>query len=247
MNSGSHCPICGFEIGNGGWLRCEFPVGSRYFGWIYRCPACNTGDNLSRKLQKMSQLTGWLEDATFAHYEIVDGNREAAHACMQIASAGKKGWLVIYGSYGCGKTHLLASTVRACIERKIPAVYFTSANLLDRLRAGYNDDSHDELMDRLEAIDLLAIDEFDIDKIHTTPWALSKLYQLLDARYRHVLTKTTLFSMQYEPKLYDPGDSAAVFNYVHDRMIDGRSQVIKITSGDYRPVMREMAMDYADS
>lgn len=190
----------------------------------------------------MSQLTGWLVNASFDGLTIFPGNKDAAGACKDVAYRGKKGWLVIHGVYGCGKTHLLAATVNACIERKMPAVYFSLAGLLDRLRSSYNDENYDEVMDRLETVDVLAIDEFDIDKISAKPWVKEKVYQLFDARYNEMFKRATLFAMQDEPKKYADNDPAAIFNYIYSRMTDSYNQVIKITSGDYRPVARETLM-----
>jgi DNA replication protein DnaC len=230
----AHCPTCGFV--NNGFLRADFPRTHRLFGYLVRCPDCQNVDALVEKLARKSQLTGWLVNAKFDTFRRAASNGNALDACKALATGDRVGWLVVHGSYGCGKTHLLAATVNDALRRHLPAVYFTLADLVHQLRRATLAEGNelDELLRQLSQVQLLAIDEFDASKVKLTDFVLEKLYVVCDDRYRQVGARSTLFACQDKPDIYPASDPASLLNYVHSRMADGRNQVIAITSGDYR-------------
>ncbi len=174
-------------------------------------------------------MKGWLTDAGFDDYKRHKNNRAAWDAARSIA-ANPKGWLTLWGTYGPGKTHLLAATVNACTKHRIAAIYYTLPDLLDKLRGSYGVDGFSGLFDRLVAVRVLALDE--VDKVRLTDWAIEKVYQLIDARYRELDRLATLFAMNIEP---DPSED--VMGYLFSRMHDYRNQVIEVGGGDARPMM----------
>ena len=99
-----------------------------------------------------------------------------------------EGWLVLSGVPGCGKTHLAAAIVNRAIERGSPALFFSVADLLDRLRASYDDDaeeSYDRLSDQVRQAPLVVLD--DLDGYSETPWAREKFVQLVSHRFHAAL------------------------------------------------------------
>lgn len=221
------CPTCFFPDGQPGYLRSDFPPGHPKFGQLIPCPDCRDG-TLSLRLQEASQLTGWLKDAGFGNYQRHNGNRAAWEAARSVAG-NPRGWLTLWGSYGPGKTHLLAATVNACTQHRIAAIYYTLPDLLDKLRGSYGVDGFSGLFDKLVAVRVLALDE--VDKVRLTDWAIEKVYQLIDARYRELDRLATLFAMNIEP---DPSED--VMGYLFSRMHDHRNQVVEVGGGDARPV-----------
>jgi DNA replication protein DnaC len=113
-----------------------------------------------------------------------------AHA-YQVArafAAEPKGWLVLSGSSGSGKTHLAAAIVNECIRQDQPAFYITAPDLLDHLRASFNPDSempYDEFFDQVRNAPLLVLDDLGVQS--GTSWAKEKLDQLLTARFNSEL------------------------------------------------------------
>ena len=221
------CPTCGFPPGSPGFLRSEFPVGHPRFGALIPCPDCHDG-NLAVRLTGASQLKGWLRDATLNTYRTNRHNRAAFDATKAFVER-RAGWLTLWGGYGTGKTHLLAAAVNLSTNNRVAAVYYTLPDLLDAMRAAYQDDSFDNLFSRLVRLPILALDE--LDKVRLTDWAREKLYQLFDARYRDLERLGTICATNTKP---DPADTD--MGYLYSRMTDRRSTIVEIGGGDVRPV-----------
>lgn len=221
------CPTCGFPPDEEGYLKSDFPPGHPKFGALVSCPDCHEA-TLSERLAASSQLTGWLKGVTLDSYRANNGNTDALRASVSFA---KKpiGWLTLWGSYGPGKTHLMAAIVNHCTRNRLAGVYYTLPDLLDKLRDSYGADGFSALFDRLVKVPLLALDE--VDKARLTDWAQEKIYQLIDARYRDLDTRGTLFALNVQP---EPTDEA--IGYLFSRMHDRRNQVIEVAGGDVRPV-----------
>jgi len=166
--------------------------------------------------------------ARFGTYKRSAHNAAALDACQEVARH-PEGWVVLWGHYGTGKTHLLAATVNEAVKSNIAAVYYTLPDLLDRLRGSYDRNEYDPFLARLCSVPILAIDE--IDKARATAWANEKIYQMIDARYRAISSQATMFAMNSSPQ--KTGDD---MDYIYSRMNDWRSRVIEITGGDVRPI-----------
>lgn len=110
-----------------------------------------------------------------------------------------KGWLVLTGSSGTGKTHLAAAIAHAAIERGQLAFFVTVADLLDRLRSSFSPNSdlpYDDLSERIRNTPLLILD--DMGAHGATPWAQEKLLQLINHRYNLLLPTVITVSTPLE-------------------------------------------------
>jgi DNA replication protein DnaC len=108
---------------------------------------------------------------------------QAFEAAKSFAAA-PEGWFVFSGHSGSGKTHLAAAIVNERIEKGHPALYITTPDLLDRLRASFSADSetpYDEFFEQVKNAPLLALDDLGVQS--GTPWAKEKLDQLLNSRF----------------------------------------------------------------
>jgi DNA replication protein DnaC len=148
------------------------------------------GERLSR-LKKYSNL-GSLNRFTFDNL-LPEGRSSSpqtqarfsqAYEAARAFAANPEGWLVFSGPSGSGKTHLAAAIVNERIEKGQPALYITTPDLLDRLRASINPDSetpYDEFFEQVKSAPLLALDDLGVQS--GTPWAKEKLDQLLTSRF----------------------------------------------------------------
>jgi DNA replication protein DnaC len=109
--------------------------------------------------------------------------REAFDKAKRFAQA-PEGWLLITGTYGCGKTHLAAAIANARIALGHPALFVVVPDLLDYLRDTFKPQSttsfYQEFVEVRRA-PLLILDDLGTES--ATPWAREKLYQIFDYRY----------------------------------------------------------------
>jgi DNA replication protein DnaC len=102
-----------------------------------------------------------------------------------IAFASKpKGWLVLLGPYGCGKTHLAAAIGNARTDQGDPPLMIMAPDLLDELRSAMNDPgktSFRRTFADIRTTPLLILDDLGTQSM--TPWAREKMHQLFNHRY----------------------------------------------------------------
>jgi len=99
-----------------------------------------------------------------------------------------KGWLVLMGAYGTGKTHLAAAIANYRAGLGDPPLFVMVPDLLDHLRATFSPNSNttfDRRFDEIRTAPLLVLDDLGTQSM--TPWVREKLYQLFNYRYNSEL------------------------------------------------------------
>ena len=95
-----------------------------------------------------------------------------------------RGWLILTGDYGSGKTHLAAAIGNARMKMGDPPLFVVVPDLLDNLRATFGSNSlttFDRRFYEIRTTPLLVLDDLGAQSM--TPWVREKLYQLFDYRY----------------------------------------------------------------
>lgn len=194
----SPCPICGGV----GYFMPDLPLGHPDFGKALPCK-CREQVRLKRRLQAlkkvgtlemMERLTfdTFLPEPTHLSSQKAHNLRRAYETCVGYAQD-PDGWLLLTGTYGCGKTHLAAAIAHARLALGEPVIFMVVPDLLDHLRSAFNPQSemsYDELFEQLCTTALLILD--DLGAQSSTPWAQEKLFQLLNHRYNaHLPTVIT--------------------------------------------------------
>ncbi len=225
------CPICKGK----GFLVRDVAYGHPDFGKLItcRCTEARIAMNRSRELYGLSNMSG-LAHMTFETF-LPDGAglpesiravlRRVYDICVQYAEQ-PRGWLVLLGGYGAGKTHLAAAIANYNLSRERPVMFVVTPDLLDHLRAAFGPSSESGVDERLETIretPLLVLD--DLGAHHSTPWAQEKLFQILNHRYNHRLP--TVITTNQRLAALDPR--------IASRLADlDLSQVFEITAPDFR-------------
>jgi DNA replication protein DnaC len=184
-----NCEICGGI----GYIRLDLPVGHPDFGKVQICPCRNNQvtQQIRQRLFALSQLDE-LKDLTFENFnsrgrmglwpkEIE--SLEQAYNLSRIFAQQLKGWLLLQGNYGCGKTHLAAAIANFAVSMGVPTLFITVPDLLDSLRYAYQDPTatFEERFERVRNAALLVLDDFGTQ--NATGWAQEKLFQIINFRY----------------------------------------------------------------
>ncbi len=229
-DSSGFCSICGMEaICYGlGMIRYDVPTDDPRFGKMFRCPnnPPEQDNSWQQKLRQMSNLSS-LSHMGFSNFHIdlslhTDQERESLeHALMQTQNFANDphGWILLMGTYGCGKTHLAAAIGNICLEKGASVLFITVPDLLDHLRATFgptSETAYDETFERLRNVPILILD--DLGTENATPWATEKLYQLFNHRYTHRMP--TVFTTNLELEQIDARIASRLQDYNLTRRIE---------------------------
>lgn len=90
------------------------------------------------------------------------------------------------GTKGTGKTHLAAAIALSLINKGVPVIFKSVADLFLDIRNTFKkgEKTEEEILDVYKNVDLLVID--DIDKVKYTEWNVSILYQIINDRYENM-------------------------------------------------------------
>lgn len=179
-------------------MRYEVPVGHEKFGKIEAC-ACRSLDLAQQARERLYALSSLenLSHLTFENFR-VSGNPRGKHAgisepereallqakeACQVFAERLRGWVLLEGSYGSGKTHLAAAIANAAVEKGVPTLFVTVPDLLDMLRFAYNspETTYEKRFEEIRSANLLVMDDFGTQ--NATGWAQEKLFQILNHRY----------------------------------------------------------------
>jgi DNA replication protein DnaC len=185
----STCPICK----GAGFIHPSSASGQPDFSRVVPC-RCSRQVLKKEKLSQLQQFSnlGALSRLSFdnlipiGRYEdaALQQNFKRAYEAAKAFAGEPKGWLILVGPNGCGKTHLACAIANYRLSLGQPAFYIGVADLLDHLRSAFSPSSeiaYDELFERVRNAPLLILD--DLTMTATTLWAKGKLEQLLDYRF----------------------------------------------------------------
>lgn len=123
-----------------------------------------------------------------------------------------KGFALI-GSVGIGKTMLAAIVANELLQRKIPVVFVSTANLMGELRSSQfteGGQDHEEKHKKLVTAPVVIFD--DVGKEKPTEFVQFQYFRILDGRYSNRLTTsfTSNFSFEQLAKQFDVHGEAIV-------------------------------------
>ena len=197
----------------------------------YRRPTDDTGHHELSSLPHFSHLT-------FGNFEERNGEGLPGDEVRSLGKAFKaarqfaenpRGWLVLMGEHGTGKTHLAAAIGNYRAGLGYPPLLVSIPDLLDELRATFapeNRSRYDRQFDSFKDVPLLLLD--DLGRQSMTNWVREKLNQLFNHRHvRELPTVVTTADTMESLYKNEP--------YIASRMLDQRvSRIYALTVPPYR-------------
>ena len=208
-------------------MRKDVPLDDPEFGKLTLC-VCKQNEqnrNAQERLLRMSNLEAFKQ-MTFKSFSVqgrlglgdeqIQSLQYGLSQAQQYA-ASPRGWLVLMGTYGCGKTHLAVAIANTCVEYGMNTLFLTVPDLLDWLRYSYDstDTSFEQRFEEIRNVGLLVLD--DLGAQNATKWAAEKLFQIIDYRYSRKLPLVVTTNLSFEDlddrirsRLQDPDLSTRV-------------------------------------
>lgn len=194
-----------------------------------RCRHCMTPEQIRSSLG-VSSL-----DSTFANFKVVKGTEDAYRAAMLIAGM-KTDWklLMIYGTWGCGKTHLLEAIALEIWGKGYGVKIQTFPDFVARLKGTFDkttepgDTSFNTLMANLCTMPYLLLDDVGTAGSFT-PFSLDQLERIMLTRYRDNLLTVITTNLDY----------ANLPDFVTSRFSDSeKARIVLNEAPDYRPLKK---------
>lgn len=149
-------------------------------------------------LKRQSLMDERLRDVSFDSFRKTNDNAYNLKLCLRYANhfdemLAKNQGLLFYGGVGTGKTFAAACIANHLLNQRIPVIMTSFVKLLESMQGFSEDDS--ALIARLNRAKLLIIDDLGAER--STDYALEKVYDIVDSRYRAKLpiVLTTNLSM----------------------------------------------------
>ncbi len=186
------CPICGGI----GFVRRDLPIDDPNFGTLEVCQ-CQKEEFQRASMQRLYSVSNLdaFKEMTFDNFNIngfndnkeINKTLEVAYSTAKNYAHHLNGWLLLMGSYGCGKTHLAAAIANQVVSLGVETLFLTVPDLLDWLRYsfGSNETSYESRFEEIKNIRFLVLD--DLGTQNATAWAREKLFQIINHRYTHKL------------------------------------------------------------
>lgn len=178
------CPKCDWT----GFYVLDVPREHPQFGQAVPC-AC---EQLRRRrvawerAQRYSDMTPELRDGMT--FDTWDQRRyPGAFRCMRdFAQHPHRGWVVLIGETGAGKTHLMVAAAQALLAQDIPALYINAPDLLAHLRDNFDTPGRRGLrLEYLRDVPVLLLDDYGAES--QTKWSDEQFYRMLSYRYQQRL------------------------------------------------------------
>lgn len=181
-------------------------------GAVILCPNCGGGEARLDRIALYSAACGLDEQQLALTLGSMEKTAQVVEdmiaACVKLLR-GETYFVTLFGQAGTGKTHAAMATVASVVQGRgdltpTKAIFQNVVDLLDKLRAGYNNDSFDDLYDELVYVPLLVLNDLDKAKgLEAGQWAYEKLFNLIDQRYMAAENhkRSTIVTLNADPDL----------------------------------------------
>lgn len=157
-----------------------------------------------RDLRKLSLMDDRMQGNTFDSFQQTEDNAWNRKLCLRYATRfdemlQRNQGLLMYGPVGTGKSFSAACIANYLLNRGVPVMMTSFVRILEVIQSGREDAG--DLLDMMNHVKLLILDDLGAER--GTDFALEKVYNVIDSRYRAKLpiiltTNLTLDDMKAE-------------------------------------------------
>lgn len=202
-----------------------------------------------QRFRNASLLDEKLRGATFGAFKVTKYNERNLKLCRRYAMkfdqmVEKDQGLIFWGSVGTGKSFAAACIANYLLDRKVPVVMTSFVKLLEVFQSGRDEET--SILNRLGYAKLVIFDDLGAER--GTDYALEKVYNIVDSRYRKNLpmiltTNLTIEDMKSEVdmryrRIYD-----RVFETCYPMQFTGPSWRMKEASRRYKDMEELLGVD----
>lgn len=170
-----------------------------------------------RRLKEASLIDSKLKNATFDNFRSNGYNEQNLKLCKRYCQVFKKMFsnnqgLLFYGDVGTGKSFAAACIANMLMSNKIPVIMTSFVKLLELIQGNGKET---EILSRINSARLVIFDDLGVER--NTDYALEKIYNIIDGRYRSgmpmiVTTNLTADSMLQETDIR--------YKRIYDRILE---------------------------
>lgn len=140
----------------------------------------------SKKLRSNSLMDGKFWESTFDAFRCTKHNARNLKLCQRYATGfdemiAKNQGLLFTGDVGTGKTYAAACIANYLLDRCVPVVMTSFVKILEQAQ-NFRGDEEERYIRRMNSAKLLVIDDLGAER--STDFALEKVYNIIDSRYR---------------------------------------------------------------
>lgn len=232
------CPICH----GAGFLRMVDTNGE--LAWdsngnpIYRDCICKIRKEAERKARELRAMSG-ISDAVFDRltFDAFRPEQAVQPTCDMVGikrqceeyAANPRGWLVMMGPYGTGKTHLAYAIAGELLRHMVPVYAASVPEMLGMIRSGFRDAqgmTAEERLSSLRTVEVLVLDDWGTEK--ASDWVTETMFTVLNSRYNE--QKATVLTTNLKP-----GELVKKDPRLASRIFDNQlSRRLVFQAGDYR-------------
>jgi DNA replication protein DnaC len=156
------------------------------------------------RLKKASLMDAKFDSATFSHFEKTKYNERNLKICLRYAEkfdemVENNQGLLFWGGTGTGKSYAAACIANELIGKRVPVILTSFVRLLQIIESRREDEAG--FIERINRAKLVIFDDLGAER--GTDYALEKVYNIVDSRYRRSLpmiltTNLTMDEMKRE-------------------------------------------------
>lgn len=149
----------------------------------------------SRKAIARSGLGDMLDRYTFERWQVREPWQQKAREMAERYAEVQRGWFVMAGSVGAGKTHLCTALCGKLLNNGLPVRYALWRDLVTRAKAVVNEDAeYQKILRPLKQVKVLYIDDLFKTGKNEAPTVgdVNLAFELLNARYNNASLLTII-------------------------------------------------------